>query len=96
MDCKTCKEHKQSAEPVPYILHESAMARQERIIKRLWIALILCIIGLFGMFVYEAQFVDESWTYEASTDNGGTAVANGDGEVYLYGESESNPANQNP
>ena len=42
-DCKTCKENRQNVEPVPYIVHESAMARQERTIKRLWILLILVI-----------------------------------------------------
>lgn len=40
MDCNTCKENR--VEPVPYIAHESAMARQERTIKRLWIVLIVC------------------------------------------------------
>lgn len=95
-DCKSCKESRQSVEPVPYIVHESAMARQERTIKRLWIALIICIVGLIGMFIYEAQFIDESWTYEATTDNGGTAIANGEGEVYYNGEGESYSENQNP
>lgn len=45
-DCNTCKEKKKSLEPVPYIVHESAMARQERTIKRLWIALIVCSVLL--------------------------------------------------
>lgn len=96
MDCKTCKENRQNVEPVPYIVHESAMARMERTIKRLWIALIICIVGLIGMFIYETQFIDESWTYEATTDNGGTAIANGEGEVYYNGEGESYSENQNP
>lgn len=87
-------------ENVPYIVHESSLARMERINRRLWIALIL-VICLFvatnaGWIWYESQFVEESWTYEATTDNGGTAIANGEGEVYYYGESESYPEYQNP
>lgn len=94
MNCDNCSI--KGAEPVSYIVHESAMARQERTIKRLWIALIICIVGLIGMFVYEAQFIDESWTYEATTDNGGTAIANGEGEVYYNGEGESYTKGKNP
>lgn len=92
MNCDNCTIKK--ADPVPYIVHESAMARQERTIKRLWILLILVIsllVATNGAWIwYEEQFMDESWTYEATTDNGGNAIANGDGEVYYYGESESN------
>lgn len=99
-DCKTCKENRQNVEPVPYIVHESAMARMERTIKRLWIALILVIsllVATNGAWIwYENQFVDESWTYEANTDNGGAAIANGEGEVYYYGDGESHAKNQNP
>ena len=51
---------------VPYVVHESAMARQERQIKRLWIALIVAISMLFASFAlfvwYESQF--ETMTYE--------------------------------
>lgn len=100
MDCNSCKEKKKAAEPVPYIVHEGAMARQERTIKRLWIALIVSIClwaaTVGGVLYYESQFVDESWTFESTTDDGGNAIANGDGEVNYYGESESYPENQNP
>lgn len=87
-------------ENVPYIVHESSLARMERINKRLWIALLL-VICLFvatnaGWIWYESQFVDESWTYEATTDNGGTAVANGEGEVFIYGEGASDADTPNP
>lgn len=46
-NCDACKESKKS-EPVPYIVHESAMARQERHIKRLVIALIVAIALIFA------------------------------------------------
>lgn len=99
-DCNTCKEKRKSLEPVPYIVHESAMARQERNNKRLWIVVIILIAALIlsnaAWIYYESQFVDESWTYEATTDDGGNAIANGDGEVNYYGESESDPQEKNP
>lgn len=48
-NCETCKTKMQNApENVPYIVHELSMARMERQIKRLWIALIICIIMLFA------------------------------------------------
>ena len=66
----------------------------ERTIRRLWVIIILLIVLLFGSnaawIYYESQFTDESWSYEATADNGSNAIANGEGEVYFYGgESES-------
>ena len=76
----------------------SALA--ERTVKRLWIALILTIlllVGSNGLWIWrESQYVDESWTYEATTDDGGNAIVNGDGEVNVYGESESDTHQTNP
>ena len=50
MDCETCKEKRkviaQATKDVPYIAHESAVARLERIIKRLWVLVLLLIILL--------------------------------------------------
>ena len=82
---------------VPYIVHESILARMERTIKRLWILciiLILLLAGTNGAWIwYENQFMDESLTVTQDLDsgNGGDAVIN-DG-VHINGESEtdSNP-----
>lgn len=93
-DCKSCKENRQNVEPVPYIVHESAMARQERTIKRLWIALIICIVGLIGMFIYEAQFTEESVWQEVDTGEGDAYVA-GIGDVN-YGEDQTESNAPNP
>ena len=67
MACETCKgKEAHTPESVPYIVHESSMARMERQIKRLWIALIVVIAMLFasnaGWLIYESQF--EAITYE--------------------------------
>lgn len=92
MDCKTCKEIRQGAEPVPYIVHEAAMARQERTIKKLCALLVLVIILLVGTncawLYYENQFEDIETIqerYESETDGGGNAIVNRDGSV-TYGK----------
>ena len=50
MDCETCKEKRkviaQTPKDVPYIAHESAVARLERVIKRLWVLVLALIILL--------------------------------------------------
>lgn len=57
--CDGCDMGK-SPQNVPYIVHESAMARAERHIKRLWITVIVLISLLFashaGWLMYESQF----------------------------------------
>ena len=62
--CNNCVE--KAPTNVPYVVHESAMARAERVIKRQWIAIVLLICMLFsafGLFVwYESQF--ETVSYE--------------------------------
>lgn len=92
MNCETCKERQKQTEPVPYIVHESAMARAERANRRLWIALILVIVLLVGSniawIVYENQFADiVEETYSSEADGGGIAIVNRDGSVN-YGESD--------
>ena len=74
-------------DPVPYIVHEAAMARMERTIKRLWIALIICIFALVGMFVYAAQFQVDVTTIEAEqeSETGNNYAIGGD----YVGEAES-------
>ena len=62
--CNNCAE--KTPTNVPYVVHESAMARAERVIKRQWIAIILLIcmlFGAFGFFVwYESLY--ETISYE--------------------------------
>ena len=62
--CNNCAE--KTPTNVPYVVHESAMARAERVIKRQWVAIVLLICMLFsafGLFVwYESLY--ETISYE--------------------------------
>ena len=85
MDCETCKEKRkviaQTPKDVPYIEDKSAVARLERVIKRLWVLVLALIILLCASNAawiwYESQFeeVKTVETYEANADNGGNAIA---------------------
>lgn len=84
LDCKTCKEQRQT---VPYIVHEADMARQERTIKRLWIALILVIVLLVGSncawLWCESQFTDEMTTEITQENDGGyNNYIGNDGDIH--------------
>lgn len=81
---------------VPYIVHEGAMARLDRTIKRLWIVIILLIILLVvsnaGWLYYQSQFetVPEktaTTTQEVTQDNddGDNSFVGGD----VNGETDS-------
>jgi len=87
MDCTTCREYRrtieQKNEPVAYIVHESAMARQERTIKRLWIALLLAIsflVATNGAWIwYESQFETVVISAEQESNSGGiNYIVNGE------------------
>jgi hypothetical protein len=73
-NCETCKgKDAHAPESVPYIVHESSMARMERQIKRLWIALVVCIAMLFacnaGWLIYESQFATISYEQDGEGIN---------------------------
>lgn len=79
-------------ENIPYIFHESMMARQERTIRRLWILCIIIFIALIatnaGWIWHESQYEDVVSTeisQDVNSDDGGNAVIN-DG-VHINGES---------
>lgn len=77
---------------IPYIAYEAATARLERIIKRLWIVIILLIVLLVGSniawLIYEAQYEDFTITQEAENESG-DIVMNGTGELNINGQSET-------
>lgn len=69
---------------VPYIVHESDMARLERTIQKLWIALVLLIVLLVGTNAawlwYESQFEEITITQE-NADGYNNYIGN-DGDIY--------------
>lgn len=80
--------------------HESALAREDRKNKRLWILVIILLVMLFGTntgwMIYEAQFEDVVTTVSQEAQaEGGNAVLYGDraGAVF-YGESEASSYDQ--
>ena len=95
MDCETCKEKRkviaQTPKDVPYIAHESAVARLERVIKRLWVLAIVLIVLLAASNVawiwYESQF--EEVRIEQENESGYNNFIGNDGDIY-NGETDNN------
>ena len=83
---ENCDNVQGAPENVPYIVHESFMARMERHIKRLWIALIISIAMLFtsgAIFTYAWLQYDYS-SEETVTVDGKDGIANyigNDGDI---------------
>lgn len=79
-------------ENIPYIFHESMMARQERTIRRLWILCIVIFLAFVGSnaawIYYESQFTEEVVTQDVDTGNGAAYVA-GIGDINGTGETDS-------
>lgn len=81
---------------VPYIVHESILARMERQIKRLWIALIIAICAFVACNMMYLWYLDQYdfVSYDISSTDGGNANFIGqDGDIY-NGTSESEETNQ--
>lgn len=77
---------------IPYIAYEATVDRLDKQLKRMFVIILVLVLLLVGTNAgwlwYESQFVDEVYTVEAYTDDGGDAFANaGD---FVYGQSESN------
>ena len=96
-NCETCKKSQNAPENVPYIVHESSMARMERQIKRLWIALIVSIAMLFSSSAIFAwawmQYDYESYEITADGDSNANYIGQ-DGNIYNGGIGESEETNQ--
>ena len=82
-NCETCKNVKSTTENVPYIVHESSMARMERQVKRLWITilvLIFLLVGTNGAWLYyesqrETIYQEVTQEDETGTNNEVSAIA---------------------
>ena len=87
MSCETCKNKTTTPESVPYIVHESAMARAERTAKRLWITILTLIFLLVGSnciwIWYESQFEEIEIVQE--NEDGYNSFIGNDGDI-VYGE----------
>lgn len=86
---------KNNVKDVPYIVHESELARLERIIKRMFILLIILIFSLFAsnlawLYVwnqYDYESV-ETQTIKAKQDGKGVNIIGG--EDITYGSNGNN------
>lgn len=102
-NCETCKgKEAHSPESVPYIVHESSMARMERQIKRLWIALIVAIALLFAssaIFTWawmQYDYTSEETIVDVNSDDGGNANYIGNDGDIVNGESDRTETDENP
>ena len=96
-NCKTCKnvDVEKSLDPVPYIVHESVVARFERQAKRLWIALILAVIMVFAsnaIWLYAwMQYDYSNEEIVLQQDGEGTNIIGNSNEVDNSGAESNNP-----
>ena len=89
-NCESCNKVQNAQESVPYIVHESSMARMERQVKRLWITILTLIFLLVGSncvwILHENQFKDIEIVQE-NADGYNSFIGN-DGDI-VYGETNS-------
>ena len=89
--CNGCGTDKNPAN-VPYVVHESTVARMERIIKRQWIALIVAICMIVACncaWLYAwMQYDYESYEITADGDSNANYIGQ-DGNIYNGGFNQS-------
>lgn len=89
MDCETCKEKRrvidQTPKDVPYIAHESAVARLERVIKRLWVLALVLIVLLAASNAawiwWESQYETIETTITQENADGYNNYIGNDGDI---------------
>ena len=89
MDCETCKEKRkvisQTPKDVPYIVHEGAVARLERVIKRLWVLAIVLIVLLAASnaawILWESQYETIETTITQENADGYNNYIGNDGDI---------------
>ena len=97
--CNGCGNESKKPTSVPYIVHESTVARMERIIKRQWIALIvsLCLIfacnaaWLYSWCQYDYSgktYTEEIIVEQDAADGGNANYVGNDGDI-INGVSKS-------
>ena len=104
--CNNCGIENQNVN-VPYVVHESAMARSERHNKRLWIVILVLIVALIGTnlawIIYESQFetvetITEEYDIQQEAEGGnnnsiinGGSIVNGETEDKVQENNDQNP-----
>lgn len=89
-NCNGCAEEK-TPETIPYIVHETTVARMERMIKKMWTVIVLLIVLLVGTNAawlwYESQMEDILITQE-NADGYNNFIGN-DGDITNNGETDN-------
>lgn len=97
MNCESCTHR---PDPVPFAVHESAMARMERTIRRLWILLIVLVVLLVGSNAlwiwHESQFEDVYTEITQENDRGFNSYIGNDGDINNYGEANDQDETPSP
>lgn len=98
MACENCDGCVPATAPenVPYIVHETEMARAERHTKRIWIALIVSVLLLFASnaaWIYAWMQYDYVSCEAVTSDGGDANIIGNDGDIY-NGYSENAEAHE--
>ena len=88
---------------IPMIVHEAQQARNERVIKRLILALIIItallfasnVMWLYAWMQYDYTSTSQEYQVDLSTKGGGNANYIGQNGDILNGKGESNEKNEN-
>lgn len=97
-NCNGCDQMESKPETIPYIVHETTVARMERMIKKMWTVIILLVVLLVGTNAtwlwYESQIEDILITQE-NADGYNNFIGN-DGDITNNGEADNqNQAEEN-
>ena len=86
--CNNCGAEEKKVN-VPFVVYQATAARQERQIRRMWIAVLVLIVALIGTnfawIVYENSFEEVVTTEEIivdADDNGNANYIGQDGNIY--------------
>lgn len=101
-NCENCKA--KQVDSVPYVVHESDMARMSKVIEGLWIIILILIVLLVGTNIawiaYESQFETVSETVAQDvwqeTSGGDNSFIGGDAYGYTENPYSEDYENQTP
>lgn len=84
-NCNGCTE-KKTPETIPYIVHETTVARMERMIKKMWTVIILLIVLLVGtnaawLWWSNQWETVESWEITQENEGGNNNYIGNDGDI---------------